>query len=69
MSRTNIDLDDKLVETVMRRYRFETKRSAVEFALTQLVSEPMTLDEALAMRGSGVEFDNDEVESQWAAPA
>lgn len=33
MMRTNIDLDDESVAAVMRRYRLESKRSAVDFAL------------------------------------
>lgn len=65
MSRTNIDLDDELVVTVMDRYRLESKRSAVEFALRQLVTAPLTREQILAMRGSGIEFDNDEVEGTW----
>ena len=33
MSRTNIDLDDELVERVMVRYQLTTKREAVDYAL------------------------------------
>lgn len=65
MARTNIDLDEELISTVMDRYRLESKRSAVEFALRQLVSEPMTREEILALRGSGFELDNDEIEAGW----
>ena len=53
MARTNIDLDDEAVEAVMRRYHLSTKREAVNFALRQLATEPMPLDQALALRGSG----------------
>lgn len=53
MARTNIDIDDAAVEAVMRRYHLSTKRDAVNFALRQLAAEPMPLDEALALRGSG----------------
>ncbi len=67
MSRTNIDIDDALITQVMERYRLESKRSAVDFALRSLVVEPMGRDEILAMRGSGIEFDNDEVENGWDA--
>lgn len=62
MTRTNIELDDELVATVMRRYRLDSKRSAVDFALRQLVTEPMSLPEVLAMRGTGIEMSNDEIE-------
>ena len=53
MSRTNIDLDDALVERAMRMYRLDSKREAVNLALRRLVGDPMSKDEALAMRGSG----------------
>ncbi|TEX51671.1 MAG: antitoxin [Actinomycetales bacterium mxb001] len=53
MARTNIDLDDDAVEAVMRRYHFSTKRDAVNFALRSLAAEPMSLEKALAMRGTG----------------
>jgi Arc/MetJ family transcription regulator len=53
MTRTNIDIDDRLIEQAMRVYRLRTKREAVELALKRLVAEPLNLDEALAMEGSG----------------
>jgi Arc/MetJ family transcription regulator len=53
MSRTNIDIDDELIERVMRRYRLPSKRAAVELALRRLAGEPMSRDEALAMEGTG----------------
>ena len=33
MSRTNIELDDTLVEMAMRRYGLKTKREVVQLAL------------------------------------
>ena len=57
MSRTNIDLDDAAVEAVMSRYHLSTKRDAVNFALRALAAEPMSLDQARSMRGSGWEGD------------
>jgi Arc/MetJ family transcription regulator len=59
MARTNIDLDEALVEGVMRRYQLGTKREAVHFALRRLLGDTMTLEEALAMRGTGWEGDLD----------
>ena len=59
MTRTNIDLDDAAVEAVMRRYRMATKREAVNFALRSLAAEPMSLEDALAMRGTGGDGDLD----------
>lgn len=53
MARTNIDLDDEAVEAVMRRYHLATKRDAVNFALRTVAAEPMALDQALALRGTG----------------
>jgi len=53
MARTNIDIDDELIERVMRRYRLPSKRAAVELALRRLAGEPMSRDEALAMEGVG----------------
>ena len=61
MARTNIDLDESLVEEVMRRYRLRSKREAVHFALHRLVGDTMTLEEALAMRGTGWEGDLDSI--------
>ncbi|MFH1331236.1 MAG: type II toxin-antitoxin system VapB family antitoxin [Actinomycetota bacterium] len=61
MARTNIDLDEPLVEEVMRRYQLRTKREAVHFALHRLVGDVMTLEEALAMRGTGWEGDLDAI--------
>jgi Arc/MetJ family transcription regulator len=53
MSRTNIDLDDEACRAVMERYRLATKRDAVNFALRTIASEPLSLDEARQLRGSG----------------
>ena len=52
MSRTNIDLDDELLERVMKRYGVHTKTEAVDLALRQAGGQPMTIAEALAMRGA-----------------
>jgi Arc/MetJ family transcription regulator len=63
MSRTNIDIDDELIERVMSRYRLPSKRAAVELALRRLAGEPMSRDEALAMEGAGWNGDLDELRS------
>lgn len=62
MSRTNIDIDDELVDRAMRMYRLESKRAAVQLALEKLVGERMTTEEILAMEGVGYPLDNDELE-------
>jgi Arc/MetJ family transcription regulator len=65
MSRTNVDLDDALVERVMRRYRVATKRAAIDLALRRLDLEPMSRKEALEMQGTGWEGDLDELRGSW----
>jgi Arc/MetJ family transcription regulator len=61
MGRTNIELDDALVEMAMRRYGLKTKREVVQLALERLVGGVMTKEQALAMRGSGWSGDLDEI--------
>jgi Arc/MetJ family transcription regulator len=61
MSRTNIELDDGLVERVMDRYQLPSKRAAVDFALRRLDFEPLSRDQALAMRGTGWDGDLDQL--------
>jgi Arc/MetJ family transcription regulator len=53
MARTTVDLDEQLVERAMQRYRLPTKTAAVNFALKALAGDPMTLQEALALEGTG----------------
>ena len=55
MARTNIDIDDVAVERVMARYHLPTKGEAVNFALRMLAAEPLSVERASAMRGSGWE--------------
>ncbi len=52
MSRTNIELDDELLRRVMKRFGVHTKTEAVDLALRQAGGQPMTIAEALAMRGA-----------------
>lgn len=59
--RTNVELDDRLVNEVMRRYRLKTKREAVDLALRRLVDEPLDAGQALALEGSGWEADLEEL--------
>ncbi len=53
MSRTNIDLDDEAVTWIMSHYGLDTKRDAVNFALHQLYRRPATVEEILALQGTG----------------
>ena len=50
--RTNIEIEDSYVQTIMDRYGVRTKTEAVELALRHLAGQPMTREEALAMRGA-----------------
>ena len=50
--RTNIEIEDVYVQTIMDRYGVRTKTDAVDLALRHLAGQPMTRDEALAMRGA-----------------
>ncbi|MCL4140304.1 UNVERIFIED_CONTAM: hypothetical protein GTU68_014026 [Idotea baltica] len=59
MGRTNIDIDDDACAEVMRRYQLETKRDAVNFALRTIAAEPLTLEEARSLKGSGWDGDLD----------
>ena len=61
MSRTNVNIDDKACAAVMRRYQLTTKRMAINFALRALAEEPLSLEEARNLRGSGWEGDLDEL--------
>jgi Arc/MetJ family transcription regulator len=68
VTRTNIEIDDELVERAMQIYRLPSKREAVDFALRKLVGDPMTREEMLAMEGMGWEGDLDEMRSRDEIP-
>lgn len=61
MTRTNVDVDDALIARVMRRYGLPTKRAAIDLALRRLDLEPVSREEALAMRGTGWEGELEEL--------
>jgi Arc/MetJ family transcription regulator len=67
VTRTNIEIDDELVERAMRIYRLRSKREAVDFALRKLVGG-MSREEALAMEGSGWDGDLDAMRSREEIP-
>ena len=50
--RTNIEIEDVYVEAIKNRYGVHTKTEAVELALRHLAGQPMTRQQALAMRGA-----------------
>lgn len=64
MTRTNIDIDDDLVNRAMRTFGLRTKREAVHLALERLLGGgPMSLDEQLDMEGVGWDGDLDAMRS------
>ncbi len=50
--RTNIEIEDTYLQAVMDRYGLRTKTEAVELALRHLAGQPMSREEAIAMRGA-----------------
>jgi Arc/MetJ family transcription regulator len=68
MTRTNIEINDDLVERAMRIYRLNSKREAVDFALRKLVGERMSGDEMLKAEGRGWGGDLDEIRSREEFP-
>jgi len=56
MGRTNIDIDEGLVQRVMVRFGLTTKREAVDYALRHVIGEPMTRAQAADMLGAIPDF-------------
>ncbi|MFL5796732.1 MAG: type II toxin-antitoxin system VapB family antitoxin [Actinomycetota bacterium] len=50
--RTNIEIEERYVRAIKERYGVRTTKDAVDLALRHLAGQPMTRDEALAMRGA-----------------
>ena len=68
MSTVNVNIDDKACAEVMRHYRLTTKHEAINFALRTLAAEPrsvepMSIEEARSLRGTGWQGDLDELRS------
>lgn len=51
-TRTNIEIEDTYVRAIMDRFGVHTKTEAVDLALRHLAGQPMSRDEAVAMRGA-----------------
>jgi Arc/MetJ family transcription regulator len=51
-TRTNIEIEDSYVQAIMDRHGARTKTEAVELALRHLAGQPLTREQALAMRGA-----------------
>lgn len=69
MTRTNIEIDDQLIDRAIRLYRLRSKREAVDLALRRLVGEPMSRTEALAAEGTGWGGDLDEIRAREEIPS
>jgi len=50
--RTNIEIEATYVDAIMDRFGIHTKTEAVDLALRHLAGQPMSREEALAMRGA-----------------
>ncbi|MGH2993773.1 MAG: type II toxin-antitoxin system VapB family antitoxin [Solirubrobacterales bacterium] len=61
MSRTNIEIDDELMEAVMSQRGFKTKREAVDAALRALYVKPLSDEEFRALQGIGWEGNLDDM--------
>ena len=62
--RTNIEIDDKLMEAAMSAGNFKTKREAVEEGL-RMIKRRKAYDALLAARGTLHWDDSDETWVQW----
>lgn len=51
-TRTNIEIENDYVDTIIDRFGVRTKTEAVDLALRHLAGDPMDREEALAMRGA-----------------
>ncbi|MDP9341144.1 MAG: type II toxin-antitoxin system VapB family antitoxin [Actinomycetota bacterium] len=66
MGRTNVVVDDELLERAMKLYRLPTKRAAIDFALRRLVGDRRPED-MRKLRGIGWEGDLAELR-HWEPP-
>jgi Arc/MetJ family transcription regulator len=67
-TRTNIEIDDHYIEAIMDRFGVHTKTEAVDLALRHLAGQPMTREEALAMRGSHAIDETPSDTTPWTGP-
>lgn len=57
LTRTNVVLDDQLIERAMQLYGTRSKRQTVDLALRRLVGARLDTDEAAALEGTGWDGD------------
>lgn len=60
-TRTNIELDDEIIEAAMRLYGTRSKKETVDLALRRLVGARLRTEDALALEGSGWQGDLDQM--------
>lgn len=72
MANINADIDEAACAKIMRRYKLTSKEEAINLALRKVAAEPllftpptneMSLEEALAMQGTGWDGDLDAMRS------
>jgi Arc/MetJ family transcription regulator len=63
--RTNIEIDEDLVAEAMERYGTRSMRETVDLALRHLVGETMSVEDALALRGTGWDGDLEAMRAGW----
>lgn len=68
MTRTNIELDDDVIERAMRLYGTRSKKETVDLALRRLVGTALSTEEALALESTGWDGDLDRMRDD-APPA
>lgn len=61
MVRVHIEVDEKLLETARDMYPGRSESELVELALRAMVTQPLSREDALAMKGTGWEGDLDEM--------
>ena len=54
MARINIEVDEKLLNVVMRRYGMHTEGETIDLALRCLAGRALTYEEILSMRGANL---------------
>ncbi|MFL5797645.1 MAG: type II toxin-antitoxin system VapB family antitoxin [Actinomycetota bacterium] len=65
MGRTNVVIDDELVEKVMRLYGLRTKREAIDFALRRVAGDG---DRKAILELEGIGWEGDLLEMRRSEP-
>ncbi len=63
MARESIEIDEKACAEVMRRFRLNSKKEAINFALRVVAGEELSAKELASFQGIGWEGDLDEMRS------